>query len=691
MRLNLNKNLFPASFWIILLIKIVAGSLFASHYVTRGFLPFIKFLLETGNNPYNYFLDHANVVFPYPSGMLLAISPFLALLNFIANVFANINVSLFLFHIPILLADILIYVFLCKLLPSKESKVRLLYFASPILFYINYFHGQLDVIPTAFLVAVLYLISLKKYWGAYLILGLGIATKTHLLIVLPFLAIYFFKQKIKVPQIILMTLASLFIFVLLNLIFISPQYLTTVFNNTEQQRLFLTNFPYFYKGLTLLIAPAALLICFFTFTSFRRVNFDSLVLSLGLVFTILIALVPPMQGWFYWSIPLFIFFLIKYKDSPLISFWAMNIFYILFFVFTSDSDIFESAAVSIPALASIPNPYHLAQITLGVKNAQVIQNLLFTALQVSVATNAFWSYRSGIFYNNLYIDKQKAFTLGIGGDSGVGKSTLARSVTKLVGDASTALLNGDDSHKWERGDKNWKYFTHLNPKANRLHKDLDQIYALIDGKTIERATYNHSTGTFSQPVKIEKNEFIIFQGLHPFYLESMRQVFDLKIFVEAKESLRKRWKIERDTKQRGYSKNVARSVILKRKSDSRKFITPQKKVADWIVNYYDLDGVVGAKHIFKNSVSIETLLDELSRVSGIKLKHIYENNQRQSVDIIGKISRRTIERIAYKLYPNLSELTNHNSEFLSNSLGINQLFFLNYLNYLFINRQWKNS
>lgn len=682
----LKKEYFPRTFWYLLVIKIIASFLFASHYVTEGFLPFTEYFITTGRNPYDYFFLREHIVFPYPAGMLFFLTPFLGL-GYVINghIFSYMFLSLLLIRIPILLADVAIYIILCKLLPSKENKVLWLYFASPILFYINYYHGQLDVIPTAFLIMSLYFLSLRKYLISSILLGVGMAIKTHLFIAVPFYAIYLLRQKKAFQEVVMISLLSLVVFFLIIIPLFSNAYLMTVFNNAEQQRLFFTVFPYHYKDLTIFLAPAALLTCLYLFASHKRLNFDSLILMLGLVFTILIALVPPMQGWFYWSIPLFIFFLIKYKDSHLFSFLMTNVFFIAFFIFINDSDIFESAAVTFKALANVPNPYQLLEMTGA--NALLIQNILFTGLQISVAVNAFWCYRLGIYHNNLYIEKQKPFIVGIGGDSGVGKSTLTETIGDLVGKKQTVVLNGDDSHKWERHDTHWEYFTHLDPKANNIHRDANQIYALIDGKTIERATYSHKTGKFTKPMQIEKDQFIIFQGLHPFFLEKMRNIYDLKIFVDAEEELRKKWKIARDSKERGHSATTIKKDMKKRKNDAIKFIRPQKNLADWIIHYFSKDTKIGVTYTFSNSIPLEELMNELNLVKGLKITHQYTNVTVQTVNIEGKISKRMIEKIAYKLYPNLNELTNHLADFRDNTKGLNQLFFINYLNYFFINNK----
>ena len=55
--------------------------------------------------------------------------------------------------------------------------------------------------------------------------------------------------------------------------------------------------------------------------------------------------------------------------------------------------------------------------------------------------------------------------------------------------------------------------------------------------------------------------------------------------------LNKYWKIKRDTKYRGYSLDKINEQIDKRKEDYKKFIVPQKKNADIIINFYTDDTI----------------------------------------------------------------------------------------------------
>ena len=69
--------------------------------------------------------------------------------------------------------------------------------------------------------------------------------------------------------------------------------------------------------------------------------------------------------------------------------------------------------------------------------------------------------------------------INVGGSSGVGKTTLTTFLSFLFDDV--CHLSGDDLHKWERNDSNWKNITHLNPDANNLELGKQQIFNLLEG------------------------------------------------------------------------------------------------------------------------------------------------------------------------------------------------------------------
>lgn len=176
-------------------------------------------------------------------------------------------------------------------------------------------------------------------------------------------------------------------------------------------------------------------------------------------------------------------------------------------------------------------------------------------------------------------------TIAITGDSGVGKSRLSTLITELF--KESFILECDRYHKWERGDENWNNITHLNPEANFITKMNDDVFDLKIGNNVYQVDYDHNTGKFTDKKLIESKDNIIVCGLHTFY--TTKNVIDLKIFIDATDSVKIPWKIKRDVKKRGYTYDKILTQINNRKSDYNKYILPQKNNADIILYYYNED------------------------------------------------------------------------------------------------------
>lgn len=175
-------------------------------------------------------------------------------------------------------------------------------------------------------------------------------------------------------------------------------------------------------------------------------------------------------------------------------------------------------------------------------------------------------------------------TISISGDSGSGKTTLSKMIqTKLK---NSFILECDRYHKWERGDKKWEKMTHLNPEANYLAKMEKDVFDLKVGNSIYQIDYDHSTGKFTDKIKIHSKENIIVCGLHTNYKQNG---YTLSIFIDTDLKLKKKWKIERDIRERGYSKEKILNQIELRNSDYQQFILPQMNSCNLIIRYTLLD------------------------------------------------------------------------------------------------------
>lgn len=289
-------------------------------------------------------------------------------------------------------------------------------------------------------------------------------------------------------------------------------------------------------------------------------------------------------------------------------------------------------------------------------------------------------YKYGIKSNSIY-KKKTNLSIGLGGDSGVGKTTLLNNLQNILG-KKLLKLEGDGEHKWERDDENWSKYTHLDPKANHIHKQAEAIYDLKNNQSIYRSEYDHSNGKFTKPIKIEPKEFIVIAGLHPFYLPKLRKNIDLKIYVDTDEKLRRHWKIIRDINKRNYSREKILQQIESRMDDANKHIYPQKDFADVIIHFYAISDFelgcdkyaikMGLKITFDANIHIENILEK------IECDFIWDYNSdlKSQYVKLNTNPKVNFEKIAIDTIENIDEIITPNARWESGYSGLIQLIFL---------------
>lgn len=203
---------------------------------------------------------------------------------------------------------------------------------------------------------------------------------------------------------------------------------------------------------------------------------------------------------------------------------------------------------------------------------------------------------------------QNNLLLSIAGDSGAGKSSLLKFLSNLW-DNDVLFVEGDAYHKWERNDIHWNDFTPLNPAANSIDQCYIDLLSLKNNKIISFREYNHSTGKFDPPKDLMPKNRIIFTGLHALYDQRIRELSDIKIYLNTDEDLRLFWKYKRDIQERGYTKDAVTKSLERRIKDSKRYIRPQVHYADLIINVSDDDLIVN-DFSYTPKLSISVLIDK---------------------------------------------------------------------------------
>lgn len=687
-RLNMEKNYqkyLRASILVGVLFKLLLMGLFSSDYQDMMFIPFVGLFLN-GKNPYQVYYDNGLLPsFPYPPVMLL--------MECIGGVFVTFfgGMPLFLrnlvFKLPILLMDLLGLYFLLHLSRDKRKYILILYFLSPIILYASYMHGQLDLIPTVFLVGAVYYLTqmgraAKKEtaceWRFILFLSLALSSKLHIVAALPLFYFYLYKKKGWWKAVCMTGLPILFTIAAV-LPFWGTGFVNMVLFNREQQAI---NMVYLdYGSAHLLLTVLALLFLYFQAFQVNQMNGDLLISMTGLLFSVFVALVPAMPAWFIWVVPFFMLYLARLRENRgkmVLVYGGFNLLYLLYYVF-----FHQTQFVDLYFLGINLNFLKFAEGNLK----DIVFSLMVGVFLILVVS----MYLYGVGSNSYYRRRNRPFTIGIAGDSGAGKSRLLEILEALLSKERMLSVEGDGDHKWERGDHNWEEMTHLNPQANYLYRQASDLQVLRGNNTVNRADYDHETGTFTKKRRLVPKPYVVLCGLHSLYLPQMRQVLDMKVYLDTDEALRCHWKLSRDQGDRGHERAAVLEQIRARKKDAEKYIRPQRQYADLVIRYFDKTLAVRpekAGQLSEIDLSVEFVMDvginvepllTLMHDRDVKGVLSYDDPLHQKVSFSGeeiKRNGRLWAKLAAAAIPQIEDLTGGRAVWEDGTNGLVQLMLL---------------
>lgn len=601
--MNLKHKLGKAKLFIVLgiiVIKLFLMGMFSSDYQDKMFIPFVTAFLN-GNNPYDFYFENSlPSSFPYFPYMLLIESVGGLLVRVLSP--TMVFWQNLIFKIPLLLFDLIGYIVLLKMNVSYKY-ATVFYFCSPIILFGTYIHGQLDIIPTVLLLAaVMFLLNWKNRNNMLLysvFLGFAIGCKFHIMAAVPVLFIYVAKKRGLISS-IKYHLFSAIIVIISCIYFWGNGFINTVLFNKEQSALTAVSIDFGHVSLAIPIV--VLMIVYLNVYGLNYFNKNLLISMLGMLFTVFLICLSPMPAWYIWAVPFYVLFfcyIAEEKYKLMFIYAVFNLFYLVYFVFfhiTEYTDVILLGR-SLQFL-KIQNP--------------TLRTIIFAIMVACLFVVVMKIYKFGIASNNLYRRKGNSFVIGIAGDSGSGKSKLLEKIEHLFGTEKDILfIEGDGDHRWSRNDENWEQYTALNPQANYLYRQAENIRSLKRGNHVLRSEYDHNTGRFTEQRRVDAKKYIVLCGLHSLYLPFLRDEMDLKIYMDTEKELRNFWKIQRDIEKRGYSKEKIVSQIEKRIPDAKKYIYPQKEYADLIISYFDktLNSCYEDNHSLELSVKFELSID----------------------------------------------------------------------------------
>ncbi|MBO6287952.1 MAG: uridine kinase [Prevotella sp.] len=177
--------------------------------------------------------------------------------------------------------------------------------------------------------------------------------------------------------------------------------------------------------------------------------------------------------------------------------------------------------------------------------------------------------------------------IGIAGGTGSGKTTVVRKIVEALPPHCVAVVPLDsyyndtsDMTEEERRNINFDHPDAFDWKL--LHK---QISELRKGRAIEQPTYSYiESNRQKETVHVEPKPVIIIEGIMTLVDRRLRDMMDLKIFVDTDSDERLIRNILRDVKERGRTVDMVLNRYLDvLKPMHEQFIEPSKKYADIII------------------------------------------------------------------------------------------------------------
>lgn len=265
---------------------------------------------------------------------------------------------------------------------------------------------------------------------------------------------------------------------------------------------------------------------------------------------------------------------------------------------------------------------------------------------------------------------ERPILLGIVGDSAAGKTTMTAGIANILGPDRVVTICTDDYHKYSRIQRAENGISALDPRGNYIDILEQHIRLLRSGQPILKPVYNHDGGTLDAPVYIAPKEYIILEGLLGYSTRTMRDCYDVKIYLEPDEQLRRTWKIQRDTAKRGYTPEQVIQSIDRRKEDGLNFILPQRTFADIVVHFYPPEGQAeesGARLNVRHTLRPTLPHPDLSPILDLGVKNGFRLDLARDVDgkpvdvleIAGDIDdkrARAVEDLLWKLIPEAQHL-----------------------------------
>ena len=177
--------------------------------------------------------------------------------------------------------------------------------------------------------------------------------------------------------------------------------------------------------------------------------------------------------------------------------------------------------------------------------------------------------------------------IGIAGGTGSGKTSIAKSLLEEYGEGEVVVIEQDayyrDLSDLSIEERQLQNFDH--PDAIDLELFNQQLIALIKGQSVDMPVYDFATHSRkSETQKIDPHHVIVVEGILTLHYSSLRELMDIKIFVDTPNDIRFIRRMSRDVEERSRTVQSVIDQYLKTvRQMHQQFVEPSKYFADIII------------------------------------------------------------------------------------------------------------
>lgn len=185
------------------------------------------------------------------------------------------------------------------------------------------------------------------------------------------------------------------------------------------------------------------------------------------------------------------------------------------------------------------------------------------------------------------LDSGRSIIVGVAGGTGSGKTTIVREILNGLARRDVLLIQHDSYYRdrshlppEERANVNYDH-----PDALETSLLIEQLQQLLTGKPVEIPIYDFVTHTRRQErLRVEPCKVIIVEGILILADRELREMFDIKVFVDTDADIRFIRRMERDIVERGRTReSVVAQYVETVRPMHMEFVEPSKRYADVIV------------------------------------------------------------------------------------------------------------